>query len=186
MHQTLVYSAPLATAEGADRWDGDWALVRDPPQMLWKGSGIIFPLWRFLLSTSMTDVRGCLVKCLQAFASLSPGGKYVTWFDDRNYYSYNISTGDTVNMTASMPVLVWNDEDDHPMPAEPWGGACWSADDGGDAYIRQVRYLGCRPAGKRKPECVTGGEGRKRNLRFRYLKTDPEERFVKTRRRDAP
>ncbi len=35
------------------------------------------------------------------------------------------------------------------------------------------------PQGKRKPECVTGGEGRKRNLRFRYLKTDPEERFVK-------
>ncbi|MBJ2196338.1 S9 family peptidase [Barnesiella sp. CU968] len=179
MHQTLVYSAPLATAEGADRWDGDWALVKDPTADAVEGQWNYFSPVEISLVNVNDGRKRVLGKVPAGIASLSPGGKYVTWFDDRNYYSYNISTGDTVNMTASMPVLVWNDEDDHPMPAEPWGGACWSADDEAMLIYDKFDIWAVDPQGKRKPECVTGGEGRKRNLRFRYLKTDPEERFVK-------
>ncbi len=179
MHQTLVYSAPLATAEGADRWDGDWALVKDPTADAVEGQWNYFSPVEISLVNVNDGRKRVLGKVPAGIASLSPGGKYVTWFDDRNYYSYNISTGDTVNMTASMPVLVWNDEDDHPMPAEPWGEACWSADDEAMLIYDKFDIWAVDPQGKRKPECVTGGEGRKRNLRFRYLKTDPEERFVK-------
>ncbi len=179
MHQTLVYSAPLATAEGADRWDGDWALVKDPTADAVEGQWNYFSPVEISLVNVNDGRKRVLGKVPAGIASLSPGGKYVTWFDDRNYYSYNISTGDTVNMTASMPVLVWNDEDDHPMPAEPWGEACWSADDEAMLIYDKFDIWAVDPQGKRKPKCVTGGEGRKRNLRFRYLKTDPEERFVK-------
>ena len=110
---------------------------------------------------------------------LSPDDKYVVWFDNKNYYSYNISTGDTVNITANMPELVWNDEDDHPMPAEAWGGACWAEND--DAFLIYDKFdiWALDPKGVKKPECITAGEGRKRNIRFRYKQTDPEERFVK-------
>ena len=179
MHQTLLYSAPLATAEGTDRWDGDWALVKDPTADAVEGQWNYFSPVEISLVNVNDGRKRVLGKVPAGIASLSPGGKYVTWFDDRNYYSYNISTGDTVNMTASMPVLVWNDEDDHPMPAEPWGEACWSADDEAMLIYDKFDIWAVDPQGKRKPECVTGGEGRKRNLRFRYLKTDPEERFVK-------
>ena len=171
MHQTLVYSAPLATAEGADRWDGDWALVKDPTADAVEGQWNYFSPVEISLVNVNDGRKRVLGKVPAGIATLSPGGKYVTWFDDRNYYSYNISTGDTVNMTASMPVLVWNDEDDHPMPAEPWGEACWSADDEAMLIYDKFDIWAVDPQGKRKPECVTGGEGRKLTVkRFTHLR----------------
>lgn len=178
MGQRLIDSEPLASVEGADRWDGEWALVKDPSE------NAVERQWNYFAPEVISVVnikdgeRRRLGKVPGGYAELSPCGKYVIWYEDKNYYSCNLATGDTVNMTADMPVLIWNDEDDHPMPAEPWGMACWAADDSALLIYDKFDIWTVDPAGIRSPECLTAGEGRRRNVRFRYHNTDPEKRFV--------
>ncbi len=179
MSQRLVDSSALARVSVPNRWDGDWALVKDPTENAVEGQWNYFAPVDIAVVNVKTGERRKLGKVPAGEAMLSPDDKYVVWFDNKNYYSYNISTGDTVNITANMPELVWNDEDDHPMPAEAWGGACWAEND--DAFLIYDKFdiWALDPKGVKKPECITAGEGRKRNIRFRYKQTDPEERFVK-------
>lgn len=179
MSQRLVDSSALARVSAPNRWDGDWALVKDPTENAVEGQWNYFAPVDIAVVNVKTGERRKLGKVPAGEAMLSPDDKYVVWFDNKNYYSYNISTGDTVNITANMPELVWNDEDDHPMPAEAWGGACWAEND--DAFLIYDKFdiWALDPKGVKKPECITAGEGRKRNIRFRYKQTDPEERFVK-------
>ena len=179
MSQRLIDSEPLARVSGSDRWDGDWALVRDPAE------DAVEEQWNYFspVTVSVVNVRNGerrrLGKVPGGAAQLSPCGKYVMWYDNKNYYSYCMATGDTVNMTADMPVLIWNDEDDHPMPAEPWGEACWAEDDAALLIYDKFDIWAVDPDGRREPVCVTAGEGRKRNIRFRYMRMNPEERYVK-------
>ena len=179
MSQRLVDSAPLSRVSAPDRWDGDWALVKDPTSNAVEGQWNYFAPVDIAVVNVKTGERRQLGKVPAGEASLSPCDKYVVWFDNKNYYSYNVATGDTVNMTADMPVLIWNDEDDHPMPAEPWGAACWSENDEAFLIYDKFDIWTVDPKGEKKPECITTGEGRSRNIRFRYMQTDPEERFVK-------
>lgn len=179
MSQMLIDSEPLARVSGSDRWDGDWALVRD------SAEDAVEEQWNYFapVTVSVVNVRNGerrrLGKVPGGAAQLSPCGKYVMWYDNKNYYSYCMATGDTVNMTADMPVLIWNDEDDHPMPAEPWGEACWAEDDAALLIYDKFDIWAVDPDGRRQPVCVTAGEGRKRNIRFRYMRMNPEERYVK-------
>ncbi|MDE6340601.1 MAG: prolyl oligopeptidase family serine peptidase [Muribaculaceae bacterium] len=178
LSQQLMTDAQLATVYGSDRWDGKWALVKDPT------AGSVESQWNYFHPVDIsvvnvnTGTNKYLGKVPAGEAEISPCGKYVVWYDDKNYYSYNLATGDTVNITAAMPVLIWNDEDDHPCPAEPYGMAGWSKDDEACLVYDKFDIWAVDPAGKGAPVCITGGEGRKRNLRFRYLTTDPEKRFV--------
>lgn len=179
MSQRLVDSAPLAFVEAPDRWDGDWALVKDPTDDSVESQWNYFAPVDISVVNIKTGDRRLLGKVPAGEAELSPNGKYVVWYSDKNYYSYDLASGDTVNMTATMPTLIWNDEDDHPMPAQPWGKAGWAADDDALLIYDKFDIWAVDPKGIKKPECITAGEGRRRNIRFRYLKTDPEERFVK-------
>lgn len=178
MSQRLVTSVPLASVYAPDRWDGDWAMVKDPTADAVEQQWNYFAPEEISLVNVKSGVRKVLGKVPGGVAELSPCGKYVVWYQDKNYYSYSTATGDTVNMTGSMPTLIWNDEDDHPMPAEPWGEACWAADDEALLIYDKHDIWAVDPAGEKAPWCLTAGEGRKRNVRFRYVRTDPEERYV--------
>lgn len=179
MSQRLVDSAPLARVSAPNRWDGDWVLVKDPTENAVERQWNYFAPVGIAVVNVKTGERRELGKVPAGEAQLSPDDKYVIWFDNKNYYSYNIATGNTVNISADMPELVWNDEDDHPMPAEAWGLACWAENDDALLIYDKFDIWALDPKGVKKPECITAGEGRKRNIRFRYKQTDPEERFVK-------
>ena len=178
MKQQLTTNSQLATVDGADRWDGDWALIKDPTANSVESQWNYF----FPVDVSVVNVTNGERKYLGTVpageAEISPAGKYVVWYDDKNYYSYNVATGDTVNLTANIPVLIWDDEDDHPWPAQPYGIAGWSKDDAAFLIYDKYDIWSVDPTGKGSPVCITGGEGRKRNIQFRYLNTDPEKRFV--------
>ncbi len=178
MHQQLLDSNPLADVSAPDRWDGDWALLTDPTE------DIVSQQWDYYApeAISLVNVNNGEKKVLGKVdggnARLSAGARYVVWFADRAYYSYDIATGDTVNMTKNMPVLIWDDEDDHPSPASPYGIAGWTAGDNTLLIYDKYDIWALDPKGVKAPECITAGEGRRRDLRFRYMRTDPEKRFV--------
>ena len=123
-----------------------------------------------------TGARRMVAEKVKWSASLSPEGKYLSWFDAEKKQWFAQST----RLGADKPVLIsagirhpLQDElHDTPNLARAYGAAGWIAGDTG--FVVYDRYdLWCLdPSGKMPPVCLTGGVGRKQNIRFRYLKLD--------------
>lgn len=177
MKQTLIADAKLAKVVTPNRWDGDWALVVDPTE------DVVSQQWDYLAPEKMSVVNvntgesRAIGKVDGGMAILSPADRFVAWYEKKNFYAYEIATGKTVCLTENMPVTIWNEDDDHPMDPEAWGVAGWGADDSAFLVYDKYDIWSLDPKGEKEPVCVTAGEGRKRNLQFRYLRTDPDKRF---------
>ncbi|MCK5821593.1 MAG: DPP IV N-terminal domain-containing protein, partial [Bacteroidales bacterium] len=71
-----------------------------------------------------------LLKNFTGYISPSPDGKFLLYFKDRNWYSYDIETAKHVNLTGNQGVPFWNIRDDHPAEVRPsWGLSGWTKDD---------------------------------------------------------
>ncbi len=179
MHQTLLSEVPLAKVKGGNQWNSDWALIVDPTEHMVENQWNYFaPQEVFVVNVKNGELRR-LGNVPAGDAGLSPEGRYVYWYADKNFYTYNIATGDTVNVTEKMPVQIWNIDDDHPMPAEPWANALWSADDKAMLVYDKYDLWRLDPDGEESPVCITNGYGRKNNMSFRHIVTDNEWRGVK-------
>ena len=63
-------------------------------------------------------------------ASLSTDGKFVLFFDNGHYYTYSMATGKTVDITAPLPNVHF-DQETWSTPSTPaaWGVAGWTKGD---------------------------------------------------------
>ena len=63
-------------------------------------------------------------------STLSPDGRYAAMFDaaDTCWHLYDIVNNEWRNLTAGVPALFWDDEDDTPSAAGPTGPALWYKD----------------------------------------------------------
>ncbi len=173
----VLTSNPLVKVETPDRWDGTWALLRDPSE------DVVSQQWDYyapemlsIVNTSTGEKRE-IGKVPGDMAELSAGDKYVLWFQDRDYYIYDIATGETRNISSNIDVPLWDEDDDHPMIPIPYGIAGWAKDD--DALMVYDKYdiWVIDPKGQKAPYTLTKDDGRKYNRRYRYLKTDPDHRY---------
>jgi dipeptidyl aminopeptidase/acylaminoacyl peptidase len=175
--QMLTTHNNLERVYPSDKWDGRYALIADP------GEYIINQQWDYgspinLYSLDLqTGERDSIGTAPQDNFQISPKGDYVVWFTDRNYYAYNNATGETKCISEGIEYPLWDEEQDIPMAAEAYGLAGWTADDK-DLYVYDKYDIwSLDPTGSREPINITQGNGRKNNLRYRYLKTDAEKRF---------
>jgi dipeptidyl aminopeptidase/acylaminoacyl peptidase len=115
--------------------------------------------------------------------SLSPGGAYLLTFDadDSQWYSVRVSDGVKTNLTGRLGVRFEDESSDTPEPARAYGSAGWTSGDRSVFLYDQYDIWEIRPDGT-DARNVTGGQGRKGNLVFRYVRTDPEERTLATDR----
>ncbi len=179
MHPMLVTDAMLADVEAPDRWDGDWALVLDPTEEIVSHQWDYFAPVKMSVVNLNTGERREAGECQNALAGkLSPSDKFIIWFRDRKYYTYEIATGKTVCISEKVPYPLWDTDDRHPSPSENYGVAAWSAGDEAVLVYDRHDIWSLDPRGEKEPVCLTAGEGRKRDLRFRYRETDPEQRFL--------
>lgn len=178
MHQQLTTSTPLASVAGGDRWNADWCLVKDPTEdaveRQWNYSA---PVAVSLVNVNTGEVRK-LGKIAGGEAELSAGGRYVIWWEGKNFFTYNIATGKRVNVTERVPEMVWDSENDRPMAPQPFGSPVWSKGDRRVLVYDKYDVWTLDPDGNAAPECLTKGEGRKRNMSFRIHNTDSDKRFV--------
>lgn len=178
MHQTLVDKQPLSEVSGGDLWNADWALVVDPTEDMVENQWNYFSPAEVSVVNVNSGDRKVLGKVPGGEARLSPNAKYVYWYSDKNFYTYDIASGDTVNVTANMPVAVWNTDDDHPMPPEAWAAPLWAANDEAMLIFDKYDLWKVDPQGKEKAICLTKEEGKNRNWRFRFHKTSEEWRYA--------
>jgi len=116
---------------------------------------------------------------------ISPTGKYIMWYDSKakNYFTYD---GDsTRNITAKIKVPLYDEEYDSPGEPSPYGVMGWHEGDSLVYVYDRYDVWRIEPNTKSGPSAFTSptvyGYGRKQKNSFRYLRTDVDERFVKSK-----
>jgi dipeptidyl aminopeptidase/acylaminoacyl peptidase len=110
--------------------------------------------------------------------TLSPGGKYALFFDERagHWFTYRIADGVRTNLTAKLPVKFQQDNDVPDLPG-PYGTGGWTATDASLLLYDEFDIWDIKPDGT-GARMITGGEGRRQQLVFRYRSLDPEEKTI--------
>ncbi|MDX6288795.1 MAG: hypothetical protein QOH42_594 [Blastocatellia bacterium] len=130
----------------------------------------------YLLNT--TDGTRKLVGQKQRFgASLSPGAKYSIFFDGKDWNSYSIADGRTVNLTKSLTVHFFDEENDEPATPSSYGLAGWTKDDREVLLYDRYDVWQVAPDGSNAKN-LTDGVGRRDKIVFRYVRLDPKERSI--------
>lgn len=177
--QQLLTKNQLASVEPSFGWDAEWVLLHDP------SDSIISKQWNYLNPEKLTAVNVVTGKRVDAgvadydASALSPDGRFILIYRDRNYYAFEIATGKTVNLTENLPYPIWTEDDDHPMPSQPIGIAAWGDNDGRVLVYDMFDIWVLDMTGATEPINFTAGYGRKNNLRLRYHNLDKESGSLK-------
>ncbi len=157
--------------------DSDFALgYSDVPyrkEVTWYGR-----LEDVCLVNLVDGTRQKVASRLEDRSSLSPNGRYVLYYEDKNWYEFDGKTGDVKNLTEKMDVPFFDEDHDYPSKVPSYGTAGWLEDS--SAVLIYDKYdIWQFPTGAGEPQNITGGEGREKGMTFRVLRLDPEKRFIK-------
>ena len=109
--------------------------------------------------------------------SLSPGATYAIYFDGKDWNSYSIADGSTVNLTSNLKIQFFNEENDTPQTPGSYGIAGWTKDDRDVLIYDRYDIWQISPDGS-KARNLTDGTGRKEKTTLRYVRLDPKERSI--------
>ncbi len=107
----------------------------------------------------------------------SPDGRYYLYQLDKQLHVYDLMNDRITTISESAPVSFVNE--DHPYPHEkpPYGLAGWTKD--GKGVIVNHKYdLWYLSVDGKKAENLTQGVGDREEIRFDYIKLDPEEEYI--------
>ena len=143
----------------------------------WEGEG----LRRLYLIDLRTGSRKMIQESVRGSAILSPGGRFILWYDwhQRNWFTYATATGTVSNITKGIHVPLYNELDDHPDDPPPHGQMGWLEDDRYVYIYDRYDIWQCDPTGRTAPSTLTYGYGRNHQLTFRYTELDKEEKFIR-------
>jgi Dipeptidyl aminopeptidases/acylaminoacyl-peptidases len=106
----------------------------------------------------------------------SPDGKYLIWYDpqQKNWFSIELSmnSSEPINITKEINYPLWQELNDIPKMAPPYGEGGWS--DGDKTFYVYDKYdvWAVDPSGKNKPISITEGLGRKNEYTFKLIRLD--------------
>ncbi|MDX6610906.1 MAG: hypothetical protein QOD75_92 [Blastocatellia bacterium] len=112
--------------------------------------------------------------------SLSPNAKYAIYFDGKDWNSYSIADGKTVNLTRNLGANFFDEENDTPSVPSPYGSAGWTKDDAQVLLYDKFDIWQVAPEGGRAKN-LTDGVGREEETELRYVRLeprDPKERWI--------
>ncbi|MEN3327928.1 MAG: hypothetical protein V7638_2735 [Acidobacteriota bacterium] len=130
----------------------------------------------YLVNTS-DGSRKLLLTKQRSNVSLSPNAKYAIYFDGKDWYSYAVNGGSTVNLTKDIKVNFYNEENDTPSTPGSYGVAGWTKDDTDVLIYDKYDIWRVSPDGSAATN-LTDGAGRKESTRLRYVRLDPRERSI--------
>lgn len=110
-------------------------------------------------------------------AALSPGGRYLAWYDfaDRHWHAIETARERRVVLTADIPFPVWIEDHDRPMLPGPYGRAGWTEGDRELLVYDHFDIWAVDPSGRNAARPVTGGIGRSWSIQLRHVDLDPSE-----------
>ena len=136
----------------------------------------------YVISTIDGQRKQVLANSLANFDA-SPGGKYVYWYDPaaKNYFTYNVATMVMKNITDSVPVPLYDEENDVPDYPNSYGTMGWHEGDSSFYVYDKYDIWRIDPAGINEPYALFGQIGLRNDYVVRYVPTNKEERFLTTK-----
>ncbi len=121
--------------------------------------------------------REKIVERKEANVHFSLHGNYVLYYlpEDQNWYAYSIKDATARNLTAEILTPFYNEQNDLPNFARPYGIAGWGKDDAFVLIYDRFDIWKFDPRGKNDVQNITAGYGRGNSIRFRYQNLDREE-----------
>lgn len=131
------------------------------------------------LNTGEAEV---ILEKIKSRVSLSPEGKYVTWFDaeQRKWFSKATENvdGEPVEISAGIPFPLQDELHDTPNLPRSYGDEGWVTGDSGFLVYDKYDLWLLDPTGESEPRCLTQGLGRESEISFRYATLDSDERAI--------
>jgi dipeptidyl aminopeptidase/acylaminoacyl peptidase len=109
--------------------DGAYAVAADPRPH--AREAMFGPVYRDIFAVHLpTGARTLIAARVHGPYSISPSGRYVLYFREGAYHTFNTETGRRTNITAGVPTSFVNVEHDHTADVKPvWGTGGWLSDD---------------------------------------------------------
>ena len=118
-----------------------------------------------------TGEQELLFEMMRFTPVLSPSGKYLAYFDEKDWHLYNVEHREVVNLTANIDIPFENEDNDRPMPSWPYGIAGWTDDD--HAVLIYDKY-DIWQFDTQSGDAVKLTDGRDENRIFRIRNLDPD------------
>ncbi len=177
--QVLVSNSYFDRVLPSERWDGEWATVIDGFDASWSTQ------WNYFVDSPVSVInlnngeKKEVGNVNGEFVEMSPCGKYVLYYQGRDYFTYCTATGKITNISSAIPYPTWDEVSDIPSVPLPYGIMGWSENDGDVMVYDRYDIWRLDPSGKRAPESLTKENGRKNNITYRYVKLDAEQQYLK-------
>ena len=110
-----------------------------------------------------------------SFPRSSPGGKYLLYFKDKHWWTYNIATGKNLNLTENIKTDFWNVRDDHPASRPAVGTGGWTKGDKEVLLYDEYSVWAVKPDGKGAKKLL---DGQQDEIMFRVIRLDFEEPYL--------
>ena len=106
-------------------------------------------------------------------------GKYLLLYNEllKSYSVYNSNTGKLYKVAADIKVPLYDEENDVPDDPAAYGIIKWTEDD--QSVLIYDRYDVWKVDPENKKQSVLVTEGRREQIQYRYVNTDPEEKFIR-------
>ncbi len=111
---------------------------------------------------------------------LSPGQKYMLWYDhlDSNWYVMDVESRVQRCLTRDLAVAFYDESNDRPSPANPYGFAAWGLGARYAYLYDKYDIWKFDLSGEKDPLNVTAGDGRKNKDIYRYKKLISDLKYV--------
>jgi dipeptidyl aminopeptidase/acylaminoacyl peptidase len=157
--------------------DGRWALgIDDRPYRLLVGveSGGANDVY---LVNTLDGSRSPILKKQIGIPSWSPGGKFAVFYDGRDWNSYSVADGKTINLTDKLGGRFGWEDYDSPSTPPPYGVAGWTEGDKDVLIYDRFDVWQIAPDGSGGRN-LTHGLGRKEKIPFRHVRLDPRQKAI--------
>ncbi len=144
-------------------------------EISWEG-GAGNDLYAIDLGTGQSRL---IAKNIRGDTRQSPKGDYAYWYSrkDTAWYTYSFAKAGIFKITDNKQVLFYNEKHDSPSYPGPYGVMSWIEDDSKLLIYDRYDIWEVDPENSTAPKKLTSG--REQKLRYRYVKLDDEERFIK-------
>ncbi len=126
-----------------------------------------------------TGNRTKVIEKQQGDVELSPGGGFLVYYSDKNWFLYNIDSGSRISLTQQMNVPFADEDNDYPREPQSYGVGGWTEND--EAVFIYDKYdiwkFNTRDGSATN---LTGGYGRDNELTFRIKNMDKEKHYFES------
>jgi dipeptidyl aminopeptidase/acylaminoacyl peptidase len=127
-----------------------------------------------------TGQKTLIEKDASGSPSISPEGKYVSWYDarDSSWVAYDVASKSKINLTTALLPVFYDEIHDSPSLPGSYGNAGWIAGDAAILIYDRFDIWRVDPKNPSAAVNITQGIGRKESIVFRRQVLDRDERSI--------